>query len=248
MCVNADAAGGGVQRGRAEQLIFIHDKNWPASTLEPCAHDMHTFKGKPYGIPVAYHLKTHQYEMLGFFCTPACALASMQEKYQHEARYKDRLALFRSFYATAHNLDDVQCAPPLALLRKMIAEARSALGENYNEEKVVDEWRNNSHLYCDLREVDGLFVRVAAVYEMRQQRLQANMRKERNAALMTTQKPKPLVMTESGQRQQMKYVRQMMTGNITADTLSAQNMAGPEGISPIAALMGMQMTKRAKKK
>lgn len=167
---------------------------------------------------------------------------------------KAALDLFDAFYRNVYNIENIDLPPPLELLSKCCADAVSKKSNN-SEEEAIALWRSGLQQYTDMRCVDGLFVRVAAVYERRQQRLQAQMRQERQADLMRSQKPKPLVLTERGQKQQIKYVRDTLKGKIRAENRQSgvkrdkEAIGGGEGdsLGAIGAMMGISLTKKAKK-
>lgn len=244
--------------------IFVFDENWPTHTHEICLYDLHPFQTQPYGIPTSFEPRTKKYCVYGFFCSPECAHAYLKRQNQKSSSSggnRTRLDIFHRFYANVLNVRNVGLPPPLELLSKYYADQgssnnkRSANGDLKKNllPSPIELWRNESAMYEDMREINGgnLYVRVASVYEMQTQKRRQRMRHDRHAELMRTQKPKPLVMTEVGQKQQIEYVKQVVSGKIKAGRKPAMsgannnhNGGGADEPSAIDSMMGIKLVRK----
>lgn len=200
-----------------DKAIFVYDEQWPQhSTRELCKYDLQPFDGFPFPLPKSYDEATKRYNCHGFFCAPECALSFLLRQLGMFSTWssssRNQLHVFKVFYRTIFSIENIEPRPPLEMLSKLYAE------HNQNMPKALKEWRATHGVadgespspYQFMRKADDLFVRVAQVYEVQNQRQRERLHQERQAELMRTQKPKPLVLTNKGQREQMKYVRQMI--------------------------------------
>ncbi len=205
-----------------ERKLFVHDGGeWPEQTREPCAYDLHHFSTRPCGVPQAYNEKTRRYMLSGFYCSTSCAYSAMlRDTLPH--RVRNMQTWFVSFYTNVLHVrrDDIREAAPLELLVKMCAISPSS-----NDDDAVRKWRAivrppTLHL------VPGMFIRVAQVYEQHNQRERTNLRQAQRATLMQTQRPKPVVLTKSGQSEQMKYVKRKISGQTLQTRGALDSMLG----------------------
>lgn len=200
------------------------DSEWPERTSELCLYCMHAFDTVPFGVPVRYNAHKHRYCLRGFYCSLECAYTSLH--YDANATSRGRtnaLNMFHSFARAVHGRSVVNERAPREVLAKLRAHYRLREGLSDAEAtlQAVRQWRQlgrdgsatevcggaSAAELASLRAVPHMFERVSQVYEVERQSEHVRLREERDARRVIQQKPRPLIMTAHGRREQERILR-----------------------------------------
>lgn len=98
-------------------LNYSSDNNnkfskYPSTTNAYCYWCCHSFKNKPWGIPIKYNIDNNYFICFGNFCSPNCTLAYINEKYGNNTNKWEYISLLNFLYYLSFNNDDIiQPAP-----------------------------------------------------------------------------------------------------------------------------------------